>query len=69
MSVSAFNYGFDEYFSENYLVMKKIITITILVLCAAFCTVRAQSNACPGLKNPVDFARTIQDKLANAPLA
>ena len=36
--------------------MKKIITITILVLCAVFCTVRAQGNACPGLKNPVDFA-------------
>ena len=35
--------------------MKKIITITIVVLCAAFCAVRAQGNACPGLKNPVDF--------------
>ena len=35
--------------------MKKVFTLTILALCFAANAARAQSNACPGLKNPVDF--------------
>ena len=35
--------------------MKKIVTLSILVLCTVANVLFGQGNACPGLKNPVDF--------------